>query len=51
MNMFGMDVDPEELMDFEAVEENAYNYACDLVMTVLLQRILHYLTSCHQKFY
>ncbi len=31
MNMFGMDVDPEELMDFEAVEENAYNYSCDLV--------------------
>ena len=31
MNMFGMDIDPEELMDFEAVEENAYNYSCDLV--------------------
>ena len=28
--MFGEEVDPEELMDMNAVEEDAYEYACDL---------------------
>lgn len=28
--MFGEEVEPEELMDMDAVEENAYEYACDL---------------------
>ena len=27
---FGEEVEPEELMDMDAVEENAYEYACDL---------------------
>lgn len=31
LSMLGMDVDPEELIDYEVVEENAYNYSCDLV--------------------
>ena len=30
MGMFGEQVDPEDLMDMDAVEENAYEYACDL---------------------
>ena len=27
---FGEEVEPEELMDMDAVDENAYEYACDL---------------------
>ena len=27
---FGEEVDPEDLMDMDAVDENAYEYACDL---------------------
>ena len=27
---FGEEVEPEELMDMDAVDENAYDYACDL---------------------
>ena len=30
LSMFGVEVDPEELMDMDAVEENAFEYACDL---------------------
>lgn len=30
MAMFGMEVDPEELIDWDALEEDAYEYACDL---------------------
>ena len=30
MGMFGEEVDPEDLMDMDEVEENAYEYACDL---------------------
>ena len=30
MWMFGEKVDPEDLMDMDAVEEDAYQYACDL---------------------
>lgn len=29
--MFGEEVDPEELIDWDEVDENAYEYACDLV--------------------
>lgn len=29
--MFGEEVDPEELIDWDEVNENAYEYACDLV--------------------
>ena len=29
--MFGEEVDPEELIDWDEVEENAYEYACELV--------------------
>lgn len=28
--MFGEEVDPEDLMDMDEVDENAYEYACDL---------------------
>ena len=28
---FGEEVDPEELMDYDKIEEHAYNYACELV--------------------
>ena len=28
---FGEEVDPEELMDYDKIEEDAYNYACELV--------------------
>lgn len=28
--MFGEEIDPEDLMDMDEVEENAYEYACDL---------------------
>lgn len=30
MQMFGIEVDVEELIDWDAVEENAYEYACEL---------------------
>ena len=30
LSMFGEQVDPEDLMDMDAVEEDAYEYACDL---------------------
>lgn len=30
LSMFGEEVEPEELMDMDAVEENAFEYACDL---------------------
>lgn len=30
LSMFGEEVDPEDLMDMDAVEEDAYQYACDL---------------------
>lgn len=30
MGMFGEEVDPEDLIDWDAVEEDAYQYACDL---------------------
>ena len=30
LSMFGVEVDPEELMDMDAVDENAFQYACDL---------------------
>ena len=30
MDMFGEEVDPEDLMDMDAVDENAYEYACEL---------------------
>lgn len=30
MGMFGEEVDPQDLMDMDAVEEDAYQYACDL---------------------
>lgn len=30
MSMFGEEIDPEDLMDMDEVEENAYEYACDL---------------------
>lgn len=30
MGMFGETVDPEDLIDWDAVEEDAYQYACDL---------------------
>ena len=30
LSMFGEETDPEDLMDMDAVEENAYQYACDL---------------------
>ena len=30
LSMFGEEVEPEELMDMDAVDENAYQYACDL---------------------
>lgn len=29
--MLGIPVDPEELMDYDKVEEDAYDYACELV--------------------
>ena len=29
--MFGEEVDPEELIDWDTVEQNAYEYACELV--------------------
>ena len=28
---FGEEVDPEELMNYDKIEEHAYNYACELV--------------------
>lgn len=28
--MMGIEVDPEELIDWEVIEENAHSYACDL---------------------
>ena len=28
---FGEEVNPEELMDYDKIEEHAYNYACELV--------------------
>ena len=31
LSMLGDETDPEELMDYEVVEENAYEYACELV--------------------
>ena len=31
LSMFGDPVDPEELMDYDKIEEDAYNYACELV--------------------
>lgn len=30
LSMFGEEVEPEDLIDWDAVEENAYAYACDL---------------------
>ena len=30
MAMFGEEVDPEDLIDWDALEEDAYQYACDL---------------------
>ena len=30
LSMFGEEVDPEDLIDWDAVEEDAYQYACDL---------------------
>lgn len=30
ISMFGEEVEPEELMNMDAVDENAYEYACDL---------------------
>ena len=30
LSMFGEEVEPEDLMDMDAVDENAYEYACDL---------------------
>ena len=30
LDEFGEEVDPEDLMDMDAVDENAYEYACDL---------------------
>lgn len=30
LGVFGMDVDPEDLIDWDKVEENAYDYALDL---------------------
>lgn len=30
MAAFGMSVDPEELIDWDEVEDNAYDYACEL---------------------
>lgn len=31
LGMFGEEVEPEELMDYDKIEEDAYNYACELV--------------------
>lgn len=30
MSVFGMDIDPEELIDWDQLEEDAYNYALEL---------------------
>lgn len=30
MSIFGEEIDPEELMDYDQIEEDAYQYACDL---------------------
>lgn len=30
LSMFGEEVDPEDLIDWDAVEENAWQYGCDL---------------------
>lgn len=30
LSMFGQETDPKDLMDMDAVEEDAYDYACDL---------------------
>lgn len=39
MNMllaeFGEEIDPEELMDYDRIEENAYEYACELAQAWL----------------
>lgn len=35
LSEFGIDIDPEELIDYEVVEEKAWNYACELVQAWL----------------
>lgn len=35
LSMFGIDVNPEELMDYDVIEEHAYEYACELAQAWL----------------